>query len=74
MSYKLGDPILESKVEDFLARLRQDSLNYSMPQAKSFQGASFHLSLSGDDLLQVFILFNHYLGLETFQIEYCGDY
>jgi len=45
-------PNLESKVEDFLARLRQDSLNYSMPQAKSFQGASFHLSLSGDDLLQ----------------------
>jgi len=43
-------PNLESKVEDFLARLRQDSFNYSIPQAQSYQGASFHLSLSGDDL------------------------
>jgi len=51
----IGDkPNLETKVQDFLERLRQDSLNYSMPEAQSFQGASFHLSLSGDEALQNF--------------------
>jgi len=40
---------LEIKVQDFLDRLHQESLNYSLPQARSFQGASFHLSLSGGE-------------------------
>ena len=29
---------LENKVQDFLDRLHQESLNYSLPQANSFQG------------------------------------
>jgi len=40
---------LENKVQDFLDRLHQESLNYSLPQANSFQGPSFHLSMSGEE-------------------------
>ena len=43
---------LETKVTGFLARLHQDSVNLSLevPQVKSFQGPSMHLSLSGSEL------------------------
>ena len=45
---------LENKVQDFLDRLHQESLNYSLPQAQSFQGPSFHLSMSGgEDLIDI---------------------
>jgi len=46
---KSGKPSLENKVQAFLDRLHQESLNYSLPQAKSFQGPSFHLCLSGEE-------------------------